>query len=52
MRQAETKACLFLDMDLKAIPVKSKFSPFCNQKFPSILHTSGLNAKKKKKKKK
>ena len=33
---------LFLDMDHKAIPVRSKFSPFCNQKFP----------KKKKKKKK
>ena len=24
----------FLDMEHKAIPVKSKFSPFCNQKFP------------------
>ena len=48
MRQAETKVCLFLDMDHKAIPGKSKFSPFCNQKCLPILHTSGLNTKKKK----
>ena len=45
MHQAETEVCLFLDMDHEAIPVKSKFSPFYNQKFPFILHTSGLNAK-------
>ena len=25
--------------------LQSKFSPFCNQKFPPILHTSSLNAK-------
>ena len=28
MRQAETKACAFLDMDHKAIPVNNKFSLF------------------------
>ena len=44
-RPDETKACVGFGRWPLGRTLQSKFSLFCNQKFPPISHTSSLSAK-------
>ena len=40
--QVEINLCTFLDLGLQDHTLYSLVSPYCNQKFSPILHTSGF----------